>query len=148
MNGNSDHSGIKLASSLEVAFRGHAWLQMRPLLEGCDVVPPKFSDSLHRALAVGARHIERYLSTYFSPNTHLLGEGVGLFFIGTLLPNLASSRRWQTVGWEIVLREAVRQVRPDGMHFEQSVYYHVYALDFFMHSRILASKNSLPIPSA
>jgi hypothetical protein len=146
MNDNPYPIGINWASSLEVAFRSLAWLQMRPLLEGCDVVPPKFSDSLHRALAVGARHIERYLSTYFSPNTHLLGEGVGLFFIGTLLPNLASSRRWQTVGWEIVLREAVRQVRPDGMHFEQSVYYHVYALDFFMHSRILASKNSLPIP--
>src|SRR5260370_3053399 len=146
MNDNPYPIGINWRSGLEVAFRGLAWLQMRPLLEGCDVVPPKFSDSLHRALAVGARHIERYLSTYFSPNTHLLGEGVGLFRIGFFLPIRELSRRWQTVGWEIVLREAVRQVRPDGMHFEQSVYYHVYALDFFMHSRILASKNSLPIP--
>ena len=146
MNDNPYPIGINWASSLEVAFRSLAWLQMWQLLEGCDVVPPEFQDSLHRALAVGARHIERYLSTYFSPNTHLLGEGVGLFFIGTLLPNLASSRRWQTVGWEIVLREAARQVRPDGMHFEQSVYYHVYALDFLMHSRILASANNLPIP--
>lgn len=147
INDNPYPIGINWASSLEVAFRSLAWLQMWPLLEGCEVVPPQFPDSLHGALAMAARHIERYLSTYFSPNTHLLGEGVGLFFIGTLLPNLASSRRWQTVGWEIVLREAARQVRPDGMHFEQSVYYHVYAVDFFMHSRILASQNSLPIPA-
>jgi len=146
MNDNPYPIGINWASSLEVAFRSLAWLHMWQLLEGSEVVPSKFPDSLHRALAVSARHIERYLSTYFSPNTHLLGEGVGLFFIGTLLPNFANSRRWQTEGWKIVLHEAARQVRPDGMHFEQSVYYHIYALDFFMHSRILASQNSLPIP--
>jgi len=34
------------------------------------------------------------------------------------------------------------------MHFEQSVYYHVYALDFFLHARILAAANAVPIPSA
>ena len=26
--------------------------------------------------------------------------------------------------------EAKRQVRPDGLYFEQALYYHVYALDF------------------
>jgi hypothetical protein len=32
------------------------------------------------ALAFHGRYIERYLSTYFSPNTHLLGEAVALLF--------------------------------------------------------------------
>ena len=31
-----------------------------------------------------------------------------------------------------------RQVRDDGTHFEQSSYYHVYALDMFMFHHILA----------
>ena len=31
-----------------------------------------------------------------------------------------------------------RQVRDDGSHFEQSAYYHVYALDFFLLYRVLA----------
>jgi hypothetical protein len=133
--------GINWTSSLEVAFRSLSWLWVWYLLNGCSVVPQRFSLDLQRALALNARHMLRFLSTYFSPNTHLLGEGVGLFFIGTLCPDLHSARRWQERGWQIVLSEAQRQVRSDGMHFEQSLYYHVYALDFFLHARILADVN-------
>jgi len=32
------------------------------------------------SLAFHAHYIERYLSTYFSPNTHLIGEAVALVF--------------------------------------------------------------------
>jgi Heparinase II/III-like protein/Heparinase II/III N-terminus len=138
--------GINWASSLEVAFRSLSWLWVWHLLNGCSVVPERFSFDLLRALALNARHISRFLSTYFSPNTHLLGEGVGLFFIGTLCPDLPSARSWQARGWKIVLSEAQRQVRPDGMHFEQSLYYHVYAVDFFLHARILAHVNGIPVP--
>jgi len=41
-----------------------------------------------------------------------------------------------------------RQGRPDGVYFEQSLYYHVYALDFFLHTRVLAERNSIAIPKA
>ena len=100
-----------------------------------------------RALALNGRHIERYLSTYFSPNTHLLGEAVALFFIGTLCPQISSAEDWKKNGWRIVQEEILRQVRPDGVYFEQSLYYHVYALDFFLHARLLASRNGMKIPS-
>src|SRR5581483_2340910 len=48
-------------------------------------------------------------------------------------------------GWEIVVREAQRQVHADGFHFEQSVYYHVYALDFFLHAAVLATLNGITL---
>ena len=72
--------GVNWASSLEVAFRSLSWIWLLHLLAECPVVPPGFRDDLVRALALNGRHIERYLSTYFSPNTHLLGEAVALFF--------------------------------------------------------------------
>jgi len=100
------------------------------------------------ALAFHGRYIERYLSTYFSPNTHLLGEAVALFFLGTFVPNVPGAARWKESGWEIVLHEAGRQVRPDGVYFEQSLYYHVYALDFFLYTRLLAARNGAEIPAA
>ena len=140
--------GINWASSLEVAYRSLSWLWVRYFLTDCPAVPSQFRYDLDRALALNARHIERFLSTYFSPNTHLLGEGVGLFFIGTLCPQFLSAQRWQRKGWEIVLQEAQRQVLRDGMHFEQSTYYHVYALDLFLHARMLARRNQVPIPAA
>jgi glycosyltransferase involved in cell wall biosynthesis len=138
--------GTNWASSLEVAFRSLSWLWVYFLMADSPATPSTFRQSWLRALAVSGRHIERYLSTYFSPNTHLLGEAVALFFIGTLCPEIPASRRWQQRGWRIVLQEATRQVRGDGLHFEQSAYYHVYALDFFLHSAILASVNHIEVP--
>jgi hypothetical protein len=137
--------GINWASSLEVGFRSLSWLWTRHLLEGAPGVPD-FREEWLRGLALHGRHIERYLSTYFSPNTHLLGEGVALFFLGVLCPELPSAERWKTLGWKIVLEESRRQVRPDGFHFEQSTYYHVYALDFFLHAAVLASVNHIAVP--
>jgi hypothetical protein len=131
--------GINWASALEVAFRALSWLWVRHLIGD-------FHLDLLPALHLHGWYIERFLSTYFSPNTHLLGEGVALFAIGTMCPQIADAPRWQARGWEIVLQQAETQVRPDGFHFEQSVYYHIYALDFFRFARDLAAKNALPIP--
>ncbi len=138
--------GINWASSLEVAFRTLSWLWVRQLLANCPALPVHFQSDLLGALARNGRHISRNLSTYFSPNTHLLGEAVALFFLGTSCPQIRSASDWQKTGWEIILAEAGRQVLQDGMHFEQSLYYHVYALDLFLHSRILANRNGRTIP--
>jgi hypothetical protein len=138
--------GVNWASSLEVGFRSLSWLWIYSLLLGSPAMTPGFRSEWLQALAVSGRHIECYLSTYFSPNTHLLGEGVALFLIGTLCPEIQASKRWQRRGWEIVQQEADRQVRADGLHFEQSTYYHVYAVDFFLHSIVLASLNDISIP--
>lgn len=137
--------GINWASSLEVAFRSLSWIWTYRLLEG-DRRLLSLSDEWLGGLAQHGRHIERYLSTYFSPNTHLLGEGVGLFFLGVLYPELTRAERWKQLGWKIILRESSRQVQDDGFHFEQSTYYHVYALDLFLHSALLGSINNIPIP--
>jgi Heparinase II/III-like protein/Heparinase II/III N-terminus len=139
--------GINWASSLEVAFRSLSWLWVYFLLDGTPAMTADFRQEWLRAVALSARHIELYLSTYFSPNTHLLGEAIALFFTGALCPELRSSSKWKQNGWEILLRESQRQVRSDGFYFEQSTYYHVYALDFFLHARVLASRNRIPIPS-
>ncbi len=138
--------GINWASSLEVAFRSLAWLWVYYLMGGPAAMSEEFQHELFRGLALSGRHIECHLSTYFSPNTHLLGEGAALFFLGTLCPQVKHAERWQQRGWEILQQAADRQVRHDGLHFEQSIYYHVYALDFFIHAAVLASKNEIPIP--
>jgi hypothetical protein len=131
--------GINWASSLEVAFRCLSWIWIDHLLGGRAAMAP--------AIAQHARYVEKYLSTYFAPNTHLLGEAVALYFAGTLYPQFAAASRWRRRGWEIIENEAARQVLPDGMHFEQSTYYHVYALDMFLHARLLAARNGESIPA-
>jgi hypothetical protein len=138
--------GINWASNLEVAFRSLSWIWVDQLLAECPELSGQFKSDLVRGLAQNGRYIERYLSTYFSPNTHLLGEAAALFFIGVLYPQIPSAERWKKKGLEILLQEAERQVHPDGLYFEQSLYYHVYALDLFLHVRVLASRNKIHVP--
>jgi hypothetical protein len=140
-------NGMNWASSLEVAFRSLSWIWVYFLMQNSEEMTADLRSEWIKALALSGRHIETYLSTYFSPNTHLLGEGVALFFLGTLFPELPKARRLKERGWEIVLEAARTQVRPDGFYFEQSTYYHVYALDLFLHARILASRNDEQIPA-
>ena len=138
-------TGINWASSLEIAFRSLSWLWFYHLLEGTGVLPDNFRAEFIRAQALNGRHIGRYLSTYFSPNTHLLGEAVALFFLGVLCPELASAERWKSDGWRIIRQQSLCQVRADGFYFEQSTYYHVYALDLLLHSILLAKANGIEV---
>lgn len=139
--------GINWGSTLEVAFRSQSWIWVDHLLAGVTGCAD-FRAELVAGLAFHGHYIERYLSTYFSPNTHLLGEAVALFFLGTLYPQMPGAARWKQLGWKILLRESERQVRRDGVYFEQSLYYHVYALDFFLYARSLAARNDVEIPPA
>jgi hypothetical protein len=122
--------GINWASALEVAFRALSWLWIE-LLEGPDL-PPDFRRRMWNSLYRHGNYLERNLSVYFSPNTHLLGEAVALHLLGVAFPKWPRASQWQQRGAEIVASEITRQVRPDGSHFEQSSAYHVYALDMFL----------------
>ena len=137
--------GINWGSSLEVAFRSLSWIWIDHLLPET-ATTTQFRRDLTRALGFHGRYVGRFLSTYFSPNTHLLGEAVALFFLGTLYPSIALADRWRAEAWNIITYEARRQVRPDGVYFEQSLHYHVYALDFFLYARGLAARNGMEIP--
>jgi hypothetical protein len=138
--------GMNWASSLEVAFRSLSWIWVYFLLEDSPTLTPELRRDWVQALGLSGRHIATYRSTYFSANTHLLGEGVALFFLGTLFPELPLANRWKQRGWDVVVDAASHQVRADGFYFEQATYYHVYALDFFLHARVLAALNKVEIP--
>ncbi len=147
MQANPYPVGINWGSSLEVSFRSLSWIWVDRLLTEAPEYA-EFRADLAPALAVHGHYIWRYLSTYFSPNTHLLGEATALFFLGTLYPQMPDASNWREAAWNILLQEAERQVRPDGVYFEQSLHYHVYALDFFLYARLLAARNGREIPAA
>ena len=51
------------------------------------------------------RHVEENLSHYFSPNTHLTGEALGLLYLGSAWPDFPRSGRWMETGWSILLEQ-------------------------------------------
>jgi hypothetical protein len=148
MDHNPPKLGINWASSLEVGFRSIAWLWAFHFFANSEALtPPVFLRAL-KFLYLNARHLEAYLSTYFSPNTHLTGEALALFYLGTVFPEFRAASRWRKTGEQILLDQLPRQVKPDGVYFEQSSYYHRYTTDFYAHFLILAQVNSKTLPAA
>ena len=146
MEANPPKLGINWASSLEIAFRSMSWLWAFYFFKNSPSMPQQTYQRALKFLYLNARHLESYLSTYFSPNTHLTGEALGLFYLGTLLPEFKEAGRWQQLGRDILIEQLPVHVRPDGVYFEQSSYYHRYTTDFYIHFMLLARANNVELP--
>ena len=138
--------GINWASSLEVALRLISWCWAVMLCLGAEALSGGFFAIWLPSIRRHALHVERYLSHYFSPNTHLTGEALGLFYTGVLFPQMREASRWHRLGARILVEQSARQVLPDGVYFEQSTCYQRYTIDIYLHFIILAARNGVAIP--
>jgi hypothetical protein len=143
LDANPPKRGIHWASSLEIAFRSITWLWVMACLG--DDMPLALRRRALGFLVVSGRHIERHLSTWFSPNTHLTGEALGLFTLGAALPSLPDAPRWRETGSRILLEWLPRHVRADGTYVEQSTWYHRYTVDFFTHFLVHSHRVARPV---
>lgn len=139
--------GINWASSLEVAFRLISWSWSLLLIRDSNALTADAFRDIERAVEAHATHVERYLSYYFAPNTHLTGEALGLFYAGTLFRNLKQAGRWRRLGMRILVQEIERQVLADGIYMERSTCYQRYTADIYLHFLLLASREGLEVPA-
>lgn len=146
MDANPPGQGINWVSSLEIALRATAWLWALHLFAASPCLDAPFFMRALKFLTAHGRHIESYLSYYFSPNTHLTGEALGLFYLGLALPELRRARTWRETGLRILLNQLTAQVRGDGVYFEQASYYHRYTADFYTHLVVLAESGGVALP--
>lgn len=123
--------GINWASALEVAFRALSWIWIHHLAGA--KMPAPFAAKWRCALYHHGCFLERNLSLYFSPNTHLQGEALALHALGLLF----GIERWRGAGAHLMRGMIGDHLHPDGGHFEQSSYYHVYATDMFLFHAVL-----------
>lgn len=143
MNQNPPKKGVNWVSSLEVSFRVISWMWALRMFRDSTWLT---ADLLWRAMSflyLHGRHLEQFLSTYSSPNTHLTGEALGLFYLGVGLPEFLRAKKWRTTGAAILDQAIKKQVREDGVYFEQSTYYHRYTTDFYLHLMILSRRKEL-----
>jgi heparinase II/III-like protein len=135
---NPPHQGANWVSSLELSLRAIAWCWLLWMLHEAP-----WREGLRARLALSleahARHIERYLSTYYSANTHLTGEALGLFYVGTVLPSSPRASSWRSKGASILESAIVRQVYSDGVYFEQASQYQRYTAEIYLHYLLLAA---------
>jgi hypothetical protein len=138
--------GINWASSLEVSFRLMSWCWAVLLIRDAPVLSSEWATSFVTAIWQHADHIRRYLSSYSSPNTHLTGEALGLFYAGTIFPEFRDAAQWRADATRVLLAECRTQVPSDGIHFEQSTCYQRYTVDTYLTLALLASRNGVTLP--
>ncbi len=148
MTANPPGFGINWSSSLEVAIRMISWCWALNLFRGAAAFTPELFLQMLAWIQAHARYVERNLSRYFSPNSHLTGEALGLFYVGTLLPELEGGKRWMELGHKVLLEQLDRQVLPGGVYFEQSTRYQYYTVDIYLHFIILAERNQVAVPAS
>lgn len=148
MQDNPPGRGINWTSSLEVSLRLMSWCWSMFLFRGSRALSPAPFAKMLEWIRAHAQYIERYLSHYFSPNTHLTGEALGLFYAGILFPQLAEAKHWRKLGMRILVQEIERQVFPDGVYFEQSTCYQRYSIEIYLCFLILARRNHIGVPGA
>jgi uncharacterized heparinase superfamily protein len=125
--------GVNWASMLELGMRALSWTwALNSFVSDDPCHEPPWTIDLLVALDRQLAHVERHLSFYFSPNTHLLGEALGLYVAGQALPFLRASKARVALGRRILVDEIPRQIASEGSHRERSSHYHRYALDFYL----------------
>ena len=147
LQGNPPKDGINWCSSLELAFRVQSWIHGLRLFDGAESFTAALRRDLVESAAVQISHVERNLSTWFSPNTHLTGEALAMLCTGAAWPTLPHAARWRRDGWQVLCTEVTRQLRPDGVYFEQSAWYQAYTLDFYVLGVTWARMAGLDVPA-
>jgi hypothetical protein len=142
---NRPKNGINWASSLEIAFRAISWIWAFYFFKDSNAFTPELLIRMLKYLYLHGRHLETYLSTYSSPNTHLTGEALGLYYLGRFLPEIKESAGWKNLGHRVLIDALHFQVRSDGTYCEQSDHYHRYTTDFYSNLHILRQLDNEPI---
>jgi hypothetical protein len=148
MAANPPLRGVNWASMLELGFRSMSWLWallfFSPAATRDRVGSAPWTVDLLLGLDRQLTHIERNLSRYFSPNTHLTGEALALYVTGCALPELRHSHRRISIGREVLLQQIDRQIHADGGHAELSAHYHRYTTDFYLLALLAARDEADP----
>ncbi|MBD5233615.1 MAG: heparinase [Bacteroidales bacterium] len=84
----------------------------------------EFLDNYHR-------HAEFVDGHYSDEGNHLLFEAQRIIFAGTYFPEFRKAADWRKAGVDILTREIVKQVYPDGVHYELDPRYHPATIDIF-----------------
>lgn len=148
MQQNPPGIGINWSSSLEVSYRLISWCWALVLFRNSTTVSAEFLTRMVSWVKIHADHIERYLSTYYSPNTHLTGESLGLYYAASLFPYIGGADRWRALGRRNLLEQLDRQVFDDGVYFEQSTRYQHYTVEIYLQFLILAQRNGDALPES
>lgn len=77
------------------------------------------------------------------PNNHLLADGFGGWYCGSMFPEFRGAEELRRAGEAIFVRELHRQIYDDGTSFEHSTHYHEVACEMAVAYLLLSRRNGI-----
>ena len=136
--------GVAWAGGIETAARLTSLLVVLGLL---GEPPEALRVALQRSLRAHQAWCYRYPSLYSSANNHLIAELAGAWLAACALGEHPLAPRRDALA-ALLVREANRQVLPDGVGVEQSPTYQAYTLEWLLLCRQVGLSTGHPLPSA
>lgn len=87
------------------------------------------------------KHAVHILGNYSDQGNHLLFEAQRMLMAGSFFPEYREAEAWRRSGVEILNREILKQVLPDGGHYELDPHYHLATIEIFYKSLQIADLN-------
>ncbi len=148
MRQNPYGRGANWSCAMEVALRAVNLLAAFDIFRGSKAFTEERLEQILRLIDQHGRFIlNNNEFSYISTSNHYMSNVVGLFWIGTLLPELEHASEWKDFGVGEMLREMDKQILPDGSDFESSTGYHKFVAELLLLSFLLAEKNGVEIPA-
>jgi hypothetical protein len=138
--------GVNWGRAMEVAVRAVNWLWAAALFADAPEFSPAHRQRFLKAMLQHGRHILDNLEYADNNGNHYLSNGVGLLFLGVLLPELSDAAAWRKKGLEIVWGEIEHQVHPDGVDFEQGIGYQGLVAEFWYSCVLLCDRSTIAVP--
>ncbi len=143
---NPPNLGIQWKCGQEVSLRAMAiCFSLYALADSPSASAPRLQRAV-AALAIHARRIEAFSGYARSQNNnHGISEGVGLWTIGLLFPELRGADSWRGRGKRIIESAIRRQVEADGSYVQHSMNYHRVLLQLLTWALQLGACNHEPL---
>jgi len=143
---NPAEMGSGWAMSLDVGLRAVSWVLASRVLEDFGLLTDEDALWLACALWQHGAHIDANLwyTEHAVPNNHLVGEAVGLLFIGRVI-SCPEARSWVQRARAILLNCAHSQFNPDGSSVEGSTAYGSFTLGLMILALLCEERSGFPL---
>lgn len=127
--------------TIEAGIRGNAWIGHFQAFVDAEAFTPEVCLVFLAAAREHARYLDAALEKKPDGNNWRLMEAEGLAAIALCFPEFKAAAQWRTRAFTVLKTNLPRQVRADGMHFEQCFNYHQGCIDWFARTAQLAKMN-------
>lgn len=144
---NSPRFGINWTVAMEAAIRAVNVVAALEMFRGSAHLNDDAIELILKTLIAHGRFIRANLEfSHRAPSNHYLSDLIGMFVIGTALPELRDARGWASYSSRRLLEEMDRQVLADGVDYEGAIGYHRFVLEIFALFFTMSAARGFEIP--